>query len=134
MKAEIVLRIIDVAGQAPEPAFAKAGPQQRADRGDQQADNHQKFAHVIHPFASLFRMRFNTNHVAEFSSQILRAEGSEINIRAMKLALAVLVYALMATILGAGILLLAMTGKPWLFIVTFIIFVVAFGKIGCKSY
>ncbi|MGD1087519.1 MAG: hypothetical protein ABR955_02180 [Verrucomicrobiota bacterium] len=52
----------------------------------------------------------------------------------MKLALAVLVYALMAAILGTGILILMMTGKPWLLIVAFIGFVVAFGKIGCKSH
>jgi hypothetical protein len=52
----------------------------------------------------------------------------------MKLALAVLVYALMAAILGTGILLLMITGKPWLLIVAFIAFIVAFGKIGCKSH
>jgi hypothetical protein len=51
----------------------------------------------------------------------------------MKLALAVLAYGVMATILGTGILFLAWTGKPWLLIVAFIAFVVAFGKIGCKS-
>jgi len=52
----------------------------------------------------------------------------------MKLALAVLVYLLMAVTLGAGILLLMLTGKPWLLIVAFIAFIVAFGKIGCKSH
>lgn len=51
----------------------------------------------------------------------------------MKLALAVLVYLIMAAILGAGILLLV-AGKPWLLIVALIAFVVAFGKIGCISH
>jgi hypothetical protein len=52
----------------------------------------------------------------------------------MKLALAVLAYGVMAAILGAGILFLAWTGKPLLLIAAFITFVVAFGKIGCKSH
>jgi hypothetical protein len=52
----------------------------------------------------------------------------------MKLALAVLAYGVMAAILGTGILFLTWTGKPWLLIVAFIAFVVAFGKIGCKSH
>jgi hypothetical protein len=36
--------------------------------------------------------------------------------------------------LGTGILLLMMTGKPWVLIVAFIAFIFAFGKIGCKSH
>jgi hypothetical protein len=48
----------------------------------------------------------------------------------MKLALAVLVYLVIAAILGAGILLLV-AGKPWLLAGGFIAFVVAFGRIGC---
>jgi hypothetical protein len=51
----------------------------------------------------------------------------------MKLALAVLVYLIMASILGAGILLLV-AGKPWLFAIAFIAFVVAFGRLGCMSH
>ena len=51
----------------------------------------------------------------------------------MKLALAVLVYLIMAAILGAGILLMV-AGKPWLLIVALIAFVVAFGKFGCISH
>jgi hypothetical protein len=50
----------------------------------------------------------------------------------MKFALAILVYVMMAFILGAGILQL-MAGKPWLLIIGAITFVVSFGKIGCKS-
>jgi hypothetical protein len=51
----------------------------------------------------------------------------------MKFALAILVYLLMAAVLGAGILLLV-AGKPWLFIVAFIVFVVAFGRLGCMTH
>jgi hypothetical protein len=51
----------------------------------------------------------------------------------MKLALAVLVYLIIATILSAGILLL-MNGHPLLLIIGFIAFVVAFGKIGCMTH
>jgi hypothetical protein len=50
----------------------------------------------------------------------------------MKLALAVLVYLIIGAILGAGILL-TMSGKPWL-VIALIAFVVAFGKLGCKSH
>jgi hypothetical protein len=51
----------------------------------------------------------------------------------MKLALAVLVYLIIGAILGAGILL-TMSGKPWLLVIALIAFVVAFGKLGCKSH
>ena len=52
---------------------------------------------------------------------------------AMKLALAVLVYALIGLVLSWGILLL-LAGKPWLFIVAFLVYLIAFGKIGCTSH
>jgi hypothetical protein len=48
MEAEIALGIIDVAGQPSEPAFAKAGPEQRTKRRQHQTGNHQQFAHFIH--------------------------------------------------------------------------------------
>jgi hypothetical protein len=48
----------------------------------------------------------------------------------MKLALAVLVYLIMASILGAGIFLAA-TGKPLFLVIAFVVFVVAFGRLGC---
>ena len=48
----------------------------------------------------------------------------------MKLALAVLVYLIIASILGAGIFLAAV-GKPLFLVIGFIAFVVAFGRIGC---
>jgi hypothetical protein len=50
----------------------------------------------------------------------------------MKLALAALVYLVIALILGVGILL-TIAGKPWLLIVAFLAYVVAFAKIGCLS-
>ena len=50
----------------------------------------------------------------------------------MKLALAALVYLVMALILGLGILL-TIAGKPWLLIIAFVVYVVAFSKIGCLS-
>jgi hypothetical protein len=51
----------------------------------------------------------------------------------MKFFLAVLVYLLMAAVLGGGILMLV-NGKPWLLIVGLPAFVIAFGKLGCKSH
>ena len=48
----------------------------------------------------------------------------------MKLALAVLIYLIIASILGVGIFLAA-TGKPLFLVIGFIAFVVAFGRIGC---
>ena len=48
----------------------------------------------------------------------------------MKLIGAILVYAVMAVILGAG-MLLAVNGKPWLLLLSFVAYVVAFGRIGC---
>jgi hypothetical protein len=51
----------------------------------------------------------------------------------MKLALAVLVYLLIGLVLSWGILLL-LAGKPWLFIVAFLAYIVAFGKIGCQTH
>jgi len=51
----------------------------------------------------------------------------------MKFALAILIYLLMAAVLGDGILLLV-AGKPWLFIIGLPAFIIAFGKLGCKSH
>lgn len=56
-----------------------------------------------------------------------------ITIVAMKLALAVLTYLIMAAILGAGIFLAAV-GKPLFLIIAFIAFVVAFGRLGCMPH
>lgn len=51
---------------------------------------------------------------------------------AMNFALAILVYLLMAAVLGAGILLLVL-GKPLLFIIAVIAFLLAFAKLGCLT-
>jgi membrane protein YdbS with pleckstrin-like domain len=51
-------------------------------------------------------------------------------IAAMKFALAILVYLIIAVILGAGILEV-MAGKPWLLAAGAVAFIVAFGRIGC---
>jgi hypothetical protein len=48
----------------------------------------------------------------------------------MKFFLAILAYLLIAFVLGWGILL-AVKGSPWLLIVGFLAYVVAFGKLGC---
>lgn len=45
----------------------------------------------------------------------------------MKLALAALVYLVIALVLGLGILL-TIAGKPWLLIIAFVAYVVAFGR------
>lgn len=50
----------------------------------------------------------------------------------MNFALAILVYLIMAAVLGAAILLLV-AGKPVLFVVAVIVFVLAFGKLGCLT-
>ncbi|HEY1663267.1 MAG TPA: hypothetical protein VGI03_12680 [Verrucomicrobiae bacterium] len=50
----------------------------------------------------------------------------------MKFGLAILVYVLMGIVLAAGILLL-IAGKPWLFIIAVIAYVVSFSKIGCLT-
>jgi hypothetical protein len=51
----------------------------------------------------------------------------------MKFALAILVYLLMGLVLGGGILMLV-NGKPWLLIIGLPVFVIAFGRLGCKSH
>ena len=51
----------------------------------------------------------------------------------MKLALAILVYLIIGVVLGAGILLM-IAGKPWLLIISFLAYLLAFSKIGCLSH
>jgi len=52
----------------------------------------------------------------------------------MKLVLAVVVYLVIGLILGAGIFLAATKGSPWVLIVGALVYIVAFGKIGCTSH
>lgn len=48
----------------------------------------------------------------------------------MKFLLAIIAYLVIALILGCGILL-AVKGNPWLLIVGFLAYAVAFARIGC---
>jgi len=48
----------------------------------------------------------------------------------MKFVMAVIAYLVIAGILGWGILL-ATKGSPWLLIISFLAYAVAFAKIGC---
>jgi len=48
----------------------------------------------------------------------------------MKLFLAVLAYLVIAGVLCWGLVAL-MKGHPWIFVVGFLAYIVAFGKIGC---
>ncbi|HEV2391408.1 MAG TPA: hypothetical protein VG146_03495 [Verrucomicrobiae bacterium] len=48
----------------------------------------------------------------------------------MKFILAIAAYLLIALVLGWGILLMV-KGDPWLLIAGFLVYVVAFGKLGC---
>jgi len=51
----------------------------------------------------------------------------------MKFALAILAYGVIGFILSAAILLL-LAGKPWFLIIALLVYVVAFGKIGCMTH
>ncbi|HSY42841.1 MAG TPA: hypothetical protein VK811_02955 [Candidatus Acidoferrum sp.] len=51
---------------------------------------------------------------------------------AMNFALAILAYLVIGAIFGAAILLLV-AGKPLLFIITLVVFVLAFAKLGCLT-
>jgi hypothetical protein len=48
----------------------------------------------------------------------------------MKFFLAILAYVIMGFVLGWGILLM-FKGNPWLLVVSFLAYAVAFGKLGC---
>jgi hypothetical protein len=48
----------------------------------------------------------------------------------MKFLLAIFAYLLIGAVLGWG-MLLAVKGNPWLLIVSFLAYAVAFGKLGC---
>ena len=48
----------------------------------------------------------------------------------MRFLLAIIAYLVIALVLGWGILL-AVKGKPWLLIVGFLAYAVAFAKLGC---
>jgi hypothetical protein len=58
----------------------------------------------------------------------------QITFALMKLILAVVVYLVIGLILGSGIFLAAVKGSPWVLIVGAVVYIVAFGKIGCTSH
>jgi hypothetical protein len=49
---------------------------------------------------------------------------------AMNFLLAVVAYLVIGAVLGLGILL-AVKGSPWLLVIGFLAYVIAFGRIGC---
>lgn len=51
----------------------------------------------------------------------------------MKFFMSIVVYLLLAAVLGWGILLMV-HGSPWLLIVASLAYVVAFAKIGCMTH
>jgi hypothetical protein len=63
----------------------------------------------------------------------LPAEENPVHWTAMKFALAILTFLVMAAILGGGVLAL-IAGKPLLFIVGVVGFILAFAKFGCLSH
>ena len=63
----------------------------------------------------------------------LRVVTKTVQFCAMKFYLAILIYLLIGLILGGGILLV-MAGKPLFLILAFIVYVVAFGKLGCMTH
>ena len=62
----------------------------------------------------------------------MRIVPESVQLSAMKLALAVLVFGLFAVAIGGGILLM-IDGKPWLFILAMVAFLGTFAKYGCAS-
>jgi hypothetical protein len=48
----------------------------------------------------------------------------------MKFLMAILAYAVIASVLGLGIML-TVNGNPWLLIAGFLVYVIAFAKLGC---
>ncbi len=48
----------------------------------------------------------------------------------MKFSLAIVVYLLMALVLVCGVVLAA-NGKPWLLVISMLLYAVAFARIGC---
>ena len=84
-------------------------------------------------FPSVFGIRVWKKRLPQcgyHASEFLAADILANYLFSMKFLLAILAYLLIAAVLGLGILE-ASKGKPWLLIVGFIGYVIAFGKIGC---
>jgi hypothetical protein len=78
----------------------------------------------------LFRLAGTLAPPAQF--KFLRPALYLIHSRPMKFALAILIFLLMAGVLGAGILML-LAGKPLLLVVGIVGFALLFAKYGCLS-
>jgi hypothetical protein len=52
----------------------------------------------------------------------------------MNLFYAMVAWLLIGLVLGLGLFLLTVKGSPWLFILSVLGFIVAVGKIGCKTH
>jgi uncharacterized membrane protein YoaK (UPF0700 family) len=63
---------------------------------------------------------------------LLARRAKAFTLSAMNFALAILAYLVIGAIFGAAILLLV-AGKPLLFIITLVVFVLAFAKLGCLT-
>jgi membrane protein YdbS with pleckstrin-like domain len=74
--------------------------------------------------------KFSFQLLPLFLPAFLHSISKTLQFAPMKFALAILVYLIIAVILGAGILLV-MAGKPWFLAIGVVAFVVAFGRIGC---
>ena len=48
MKTEVSLAVMNIARQSAQPFFAEARPEQKADAGNNQAEDKQTFAQLIH--------------------------------------------------------------------------------------
>ena len=56
---KLAFGIVNIARQAPEPAFAEAGPQQRANEHHYHSGNHEKFPNIIHYLMVYCHLDFN---------------------------------------------------------------------------
>jgi F0F1-type ATP synthase assembly protein I len=67
---------------------------------------------------------------AQGAQGALAEKANQANIPAMKFFLAIFAYLVISVFLGWGILL-TFKGNPWLLIIGFLAYAVAFGKLGC---
>ena len=74
METEAASGVMDVPGQATEPALAEARPQHQADEGDAYAENEQHLAQFVHAMLSLIpNGRFLKAETARVKSAVIVA-------------------------------------------------------------
>ena len=84
---------------------------------------------------TIIPLNFENSHRLHLTRVVdLNRFAERITFALMKLFLAVVVYLVIGLILGAGIFLAAAKGSPWVLIVGALVYIVAFGKIGCTSH